>query len=189
MRDRPPGLRLRLTRQTLLAEFLLPFGNGLLTIIFQDVSHTASRLTEGVLRRYARGGAGSGGPCGRRLTTSHSGRLRAPNPAGTTTRKRDGSEVEELRCCGPGWHPGTRGRPEPRTNAAVERREARALRNWARDASKGVSWRADHGTQSVRRSAPAPLGASPPSCARETEKKARPDAPQGRERPIGRAER
>ena len=47
------------------------------------------------------------------------GELRAPNPAGTMTRKRDSSEVEELRVVRPGVAPWGSWRPEPRANAAV----------------------------------------------------------------------
>src|SRR5262249_46312012 len=81
--------------------------------------------------------------------------------------------------------PATKTRPRLH-NAAVERREASALRHWARDASQGVSRVPRQGTQTVRRTAPAPLGATPPR-PRGTRRKAPPGALRGRKtgRPGG----
>jgi hypothetical protein len=53
--------------------------------------------------------------------------------------------------------------PGGRTDAAARRREASALRHWARSTSAGASRVPRHGTRRVRRSAPALLGASSPS--------------------------
>src|SRR5512133_2059676 len=111
------------------AEGLAPLAN-----LFYKLA--SSRLAEGVFRKaYPDDGGGSGGPCGR-SRKPNSGRLRNPLRALRPVRRMPkGLEASCFLASGP--KPGV----DALRNAAVERREASALRYWARDASLGV-WHA-----------------------------------------------
>jgi hypothetical protein len=92
------------------------------------------------------GGAGSGAR-GQGLSTSHSGEPRNPAPGHYDPAPGQLCAASDAR--------GVWRRVRGRQDAAVERREASALRYWARDASPGVPGVPRHGTPTVRRSAPA----------------------------------
>ena len=142
----------------------------LLTIIFQDVTHSAipahARAPSG---RYARGGAGSGVPAGGAYHLAL-GATSGSATAGTMTREAKpapmpgASQAIAIR-------EGLFRRSWATMNsnsAAVERRKACALRHWARDAASWRPWRAaSWHALTVRRSAPGAFRRSAPSHSRE----------------------